>query len=205
MRQLLILGLFVFCITTTYSQPLQIVEESVFEIKTPELKDVLSNFKALSSDIDKIYNKDTTRIELFLQLEQDGLIDKVQNFNNVPESLYASYNIIKGKSGHIVYIAEYPFSESGDWNLIYENYFDENGNLLAFVRKCSFFNSECAEIVHEKSEYYCNTKHELIKKTFDIKDGKNKTLDFKKCVFNYRFEYKSYLTLSDFLKNYRFQ
>lgn len=135
----------------------------------------------------------------------DKLINKVPNFNDVPESFYASYNLIKSKSGNIVYIAEYPFSESDDWYLIYENFFDENGNLIAFVRKCSFFNGECAEIVHEKSEYYYNSKHELIKKTFEIKDGKNKTLDFKKCVFNYRFGYQRYLTLNEFLKNFKFK
>ena len=113
--------------------------------------------------------------------------------------------MIRNKAGQIIYIAEYPESESGDWNLIYENYFDTNGNLIAFIRKCSFFNGECAEIVHEKSDYYYNLKHELIKKTYEITDGDKKALDFKKCVFNYRYDYKKYTTLSDYLNKYRFE
>ena len=114
--------------------------------------------------------------------------------------------MIRNKAGQIIYIAEYPECESGDWNLIYENYFDTNGNLIAFIRKCSFFNGECAEIVHEKSDYYYNLKHELKNKRLTkLQMEIKKALDFKKCVFNYRYDYKKYTTLSDYLNKYRFE
>ncbi len=159
----------------------------------------------ISKKVDFVYKNDTTKIELYLQLNEKEVIKRVPNYNDTQESYFASFNIIRDKSGQIIYIAEYPASESGDWNLIYESYFDEKGNLIVFVRKCSFFNGECAEIVHEKSEYFYSVNHDLVKKTYEITDGDKKPLNFKKCVFNYRFDYKRYTTLSEYLKNYKFE
>lgn len=68
----------------------------------------------------------------------EGLIKKVPDFNDTPESFYASYNMIRNKAGQIIYIAEYPECESGDWNLIYENYFDTNGNLIVSYENVVF-------------------------------------------------------------------
>jgi len=156
------------------SQTTEITEESNFDLKSTDLTNVLKTFSSISKEVDIVYKKDT---------DMEGLIKKVPDFNDTAESFYASYNMIRNKAGQIIYIAEYPESESGDWNLIYENYFDTNGNLIAFIRKCSFFNGECAEIVHEKSDYYYNLKHELIKKTYEVTDGDKKSLGFQKmCV-----------------------
>jgi hypothetical protein len=159
----------------------------------------------LSQEIDNVYNKDTSKIELYLQNDKNGLINRVINFDNFLESFYASYNIIRNELGNVIYIAEFPYSESGDWDLAYENYFDNNGNLIVFIRKCSFFNGICAEIVNEKSEYFYDLNHELIKKTYEITDENKKTLDYKKCVFNYQHDYMQYLTLEEYLTKKKFE
>ena len=96
-------------------------------------------------------------------------------------------------------------SESGDCELIYENYFDSNGNLIAFIRKCRFFNGECADAVIGESVYYYNSKHDLIKKTYKIVDDNDKPLDNTKCVIDYRFDYKQYNTLTEYLKEHNLE
>lgn len=205
MRKFLTFVFLIIGLISCNSQTTPITEESNFNLKSSDLPSILKTFNSISKQVDNVYQKDTFKLELYLQLDKEELIKRVPNYDDTPESFYASYNLIRNKTGQIIYIAEYPASESGDWNLIYENYFDENGNLIAFIRKCSFFNGECAEIVHEKSEYYYNLKHDLIKKTYEITDGDKKPLNYKDCVFNYRYDYKIYKTLTEYLKNYKFE
>lgn len=204
MKQFIIIGLILIGFANCYSQPNAILEETVYNSKSPALNNIMENFELLSKEVDNTYKNNSTKIELYLQLDKKGLIKLVPDFKDVPESFYASYNLIRNKKGQIIYIAEYPRSESDDWYLIYENYFDNKGNLVAFIRKCSFFNGECAEIVHEKSDYYYDSNHKLINKTYEITDGDLKSLDYKKCIFYYRYDYKQYMTLKDYLKIYKF-
>jgi hypothetical protein len=205
MRMILVFGILIISMMSCNSQPTEIKEETNIDLKSIDLSNIIKTFNSISNEVDNVYNKDTTKLELYLQMDKEGLIKKVPNYDDPPESFYASYNLIRNKSGQIIYIAEYPVSESGDWNLIYENYFDFNGNLIAFIRKCSFFNGECAEIVHERSDYYYNLKHELIKKTYEITDGDKNPLDYKKCVFNYRYDYKIYTSLTEYLENNKYE
>ena len=194
------------CILTNCSvQPKKIPEESEFDSHSPNLKSIINNFNTISQDVDKVYKIDTSRIELYMQVYKDSSLIKVENFHNIPKVIYASYNIIKNESDQIIFILENPFSESDDWHIIYESYFDSTGSILAFVRKCSFFNSGCAEIVHEKSEYFFDEKQNLVKKTYKIVDGDNHILDFKKCTFNYRVDYEIRKTLKDYLQSHKFQ
>jgi hypothetical protein len=205
MNKALLLSLFLLLFNNSYSQIKELEEESTYDSKSPELKQIIANFKSLSNDIDFIYKSDSAKIELFLQINENGIIKKLPNFNKLPKSFFSSFNLIKNKAGDTIYIAEYPNSESGDWFLVYENYYNEKGDLIAFIRNCNFFNGECAEIVYEKSKYYYNSDHILIKKTYEITDANQKPLDFKKCAFYYRYNYKIYKTFKDYLKNHKFE
>lgn len=203
MLKFLTYSLLIFTLISCASQT--ITEESNFELKSSDLSAILKSFNSISKQVDNIYKKDTSKLELYVQLEEKDLIKRVPNYDETPDTCFASYNVIRNDTGQIIYISEYPTSRSGDWFLIYENYFDNNGNLIAFVRKCSFFNSGCAEIVLEKSEYYYNQKHELVKKTYEITDGDKHPLNYKNCVFYYRYKYKIYNTLTKYLKNNKFE
>lgn len=204
MRQTIIILLLFIITIDCKAQPIKILEETIYELKSPDLNNCLERYNFIANEVELIYNQDTTKIELYLQIEENGLISRVKNFDNVPEDFYASYNVIRSKIGKIIYISEYPHSGSGDWDLGYENYFDEKGNLIAFIRKCGFFNGVCAEIIHEKSEYFYNLKHVLVKKTYEITDENKKPLNYKNCIFNYRYDYKQYLTLEDYLEKNKF-
>jgi hypothetical protein len=204
MQLKLFLGLIILYSFNCNSQPNEINEETVYESKNSSLKKVLDSFKDLSSEIENVYKNDTTRIELYLKIDEKGFIKRVPNFDDVPDAFYSSYNVIKNKTGKIIYIAEYPQSESGDWFTQYENYFDDSGNLVSFIRKSSFFNGECAEVVCEESEYYYDSNHILVKKTYEITDDEGNPLDYTKCTFYYRNDYIIYQTLEEYLKHYKF-
>ncbi len=198
-------GFLLFCLLSCNSQEKQITEESKFDLKSGDLLTILETFNSIVKQVDNVYKTDISKLELYFQMDKEGLLKRIPNFDNTSEAFYASYNLVRNNTGQIIYIAEYPASESGDWNLIYESYFNENGNLIVFIRGCSFFNGVCAEIVHEKSEYYYNLKHELIKKTYEITDGNKNPLNYKDCVFNYRYDYKIYNTLTEYLKILKFE
>ncbi len=186
------------------SKPLVINEETKFDSKSAEMSSIQKKFNTIKKEIENIYLKDTSRIELYIQIDENGTIKRVSNYNNSTESFYASYNIIRNKSGEIIYIQESPSSESGDWNLDYDSYFDDNGNLIAFVRTCSFFSGENDEIIRERSQYFYDSKYNLIKKTYEIKDKNNKPLDVKKCTIEYRFSYTIYTTSKEYLNKHKF-
>src|SRR5439155_4172503 len=46
---------------------------------------------------------------------------------NWPDEIEYTYNILKNKSGKVILIVQSPFSESGDWDIDYKHYFDDNG------------------------------------------------------------------------------
>lgn len=186
------------------SKPPVIKEETQYDSKSTDLKGIQITYNTLKKEIENIYKNDTTKIELYIQIDENGPIKRVPNYNNSPESYNASYNIIRNKSGEIIYILESPASESGDWNIDYESYFDDNGNLVAFIRTCSFFSGENDDVIRERSQYFYDSKQNLIKKTYEIKDINNKPLDYKKYTIDYRFSYTKYTTLKQYLNKHKF-
>jgi len=204
MKKIQLYVFIICCLVICTSSQTVVKEETKFNLKSKNLTEVINRYSIIDKEVHAVYQKDTTRIELYLQQDKDGKTSRVANFDETPESYYASFNLIRNKDDKIIYIVEYPACESGDWDMRYENYFDSDGNLIFFARKCSFFNGKCAEIINEKSEYFYNKEHELIKKTYEITDGDGKSLDYKNCVFYYRFEYKIYETLTEYFKAKKF-
>lgn len=193
-----------FCLTCCKSK-IEIEEETNIELNSKDFKIVLNTYNQLEEKVLKCYKTNISCVELYIQMSETSGIKRVAKFNDSIDTYFSSYNVIRDNFGHIIHIAEYPFSESGDWDLVYENYFDTNGNLIAFVRTSSFFNGVCSEIVRENSEYFYNNKHELIKKTYSISDGDNKKINAEKCVFNYRFKYQQEFTIDDYLAKHKFE
>lgn len=205
MKHIILFAILFSILISCDSRPKKIFEETIFQSNSAELKTILKKYEDLSKDVSLIYKNNFKSLELYLQLNDSGIVSRVPNFDQIPEAYSATFNLMKNKSYKIFYIGECPHCESGDWYIVYESYFDENGNLIAFVRNCNFFNGECAGVVYEKSEYFYNMQHIMIKKTYEITDKDKKPLDYKKCVFNYRFKYSQCLTLSDYLKNHKFK
>jgi len=121
-----------------------------------------------------------------------------------PDSVETTYNILKDNLGRIIYIMESPYSESGDWNIEYKNYFDTNGQLFSFERIAGFFNSECTtdtdDPAHEKLVEYFDRNEKLVDSVYTLMDNNKNPLKRSSCTFNYDFPYKIIHRLKDYLK-----
>ena len=182
------------------SQP-EITEESNIVINESIAKQIEIEYQELKIKVENVYENENEKIELFVQIDSESEIERVPNFNDIPEAILNSYNIIRSNDNEILMIGEYPYSESGDWDISYLSYFDKNGNIVAFVRYCNFFNGLCAEIVKETSIYYFDKNHNLVKKTYEIKDSDGNPLNYTDCEFNYRYEYSIFKTLNEYTEN----
>lgn len=198
------LVLFTSCLLFTSCEK-ELPEDAVWDPRYPETDGICAQAKELLSEADLIFMRDNYLVELYTQVGEEG-IKLVPDFENIPTNLTATYNIIRNKEGHVMYAAEFPYSESGDWENIYESIFDDKGDLVVFVRKSSFFYNDDKHsdvIVYEKSEYFFNSDHELVKKTYQLKFGdKTEVPQGIKIDFQYRFPYEKYMTRKKWLKGH---
>jgi hypothetical protein len=205
MRNILFTSLILFtsCLFLTACEK-ELPEDAVYDPRFPETDGICVQAKDLLKQADLIFMRDNYLVELYTQAGEEQGIKLVSNFDNAPENLTATYNIIRNKEGHIMYAAEFPYSESGDWENIYESVFNDKGDILVFVRKSSFFYNDANHsdvIVYEKSEYFYNSDQKLIKKTYQLKFGdKTEIPQGVKIDFQYRFPYKKYMTRKKWLK-----
>ncbi|MDR3704830.1 MAG: hypothetical protein P4L28_02850 [Paludibacteraceae bacterium] len=173
-------------------------EDAIFDPRYPETPQITKQANDKLSEADFIFMHDNYLVELYVQDSTNKVMKKVPDFDHLPKGVMATYNLIRDKNGNVMYVAEFPYSASGDWENIYESIFDESGNLLLFVRKSSFIFGQA--VVAEKSQYFYNTDHKLVKKTYDLKDGQENPIpDGTSVDFPYRFSYEKYKTRKDWL------
>ncbi len=178
----------------------EIKEDGVFDQRDPQSAIVKAEADSIYRKIaDKIFMTDNTFVELYIQNGSDTKMQKVDDFENVPPNLSASYNLMRNADGNVMYVAEFPFYKKGYPENIYESIFDNEGNLLLFVRQSTFPSDN--KLIFEKSEYYYNKNHDLIKKTYQIADGNGKPIPEDAIIkFDYRFPYEKYMTRAEWLK-----
>ena len=122
-----------------------------------------------------------------------------------PNNIEYTFNVLSDTLNKATLVFASPTSESGDWDIAYVHYFDENGRIIAFERRTGFFNSECTdEAAHETVCCYYDPAFKEILRTYKLTDNNGKNLVKTKCVFNYDFnDYKIYKNLSNCLKGYK--
>lgn len=148
-------------------------------------------------------------IDTLLKHNQDKIVvlAKVAGSNPVlikdedfPDKVETTFNIFKDSLGHIVTVSELPFSESGDWSIMYTHYFDKAGKTFAFEKQTNFFNSICTGgIAYETQTEFYNSAFQLIAKTYTLLDEENKTLSKDSCQFPYTYEYSISARIEEFL------
>jgi hypothetical protein len=106
-----------------------------------------------------------------------------------PEDVETAFNILKNPKGKIIYIAEFPTSESGDWRLELLHYFDDNGQLIAFEKRLAYFNSLCTEgaVIENVVELY-DTNFRVIEVREQLTDNKGNLLQGCEKVYDWTFE-----------------
>jgi len=155
----------------------------------PEPK-ILSRLKYQKQIIDTLFNHSKDKLIVLAKLTDNNEPISIQD-GNFPDNVETTFNILKDSLGHILTVSEFPFSESGDWDITFTHYFDKNGKTFAFERQTNFFNSICTRgVAYETRTEFYNSDFQLIDKTYKLVDKKNKTLQKDSCQFPYDFEYK---------------
>lgn len=119
---------------------------------------------------------------------------------NWAERIESTYNILKDSDGHIIYAFESPFSESGDWDLEIEHYFDTHGRLIAFEKRLAYFNSICTQgmAVEKQIDLYDNN-YSVIRTIKTLTDADGNLLSEKDCVNNYDRNIDRYATVAEYV------
>ena len=193
----------VLCINFSYAQTrdafnnLNIKEDSVLVSSDPQLS---TDRLLIISKIDTLIKTHPEKAEVLALVDLARPPVKVLK-DKWPAGVMVSINILRDTKGKIIYYAEFPKSESGDWFIGYHYYFDETGNTLAFKRVASFFNSECsASVVLEQSLYFFKIDLSLIEKQYKLSDKSGNDLKKNLCYFPYDYPYVIKSNNQDLLK-----
>jgi hypothetical protein len=97
------------------------------------------------------------------------IVPKPGDASDSAENIFA---VLRDDGGHVVYAAEAPVSESGDWSIQSSHYFDTTGATVVIERRASFFNgctlakSDSTIGIREIVTSYFAPRHRLVKRTF---------------------------------------
>ncbi|GAB3937276.1 hypothetical protein [Mucilaginibacter myungsuensis] len=121
-----------------------------------------------------------------------------------PDETEVSYNILKDTAGRIRYITQSPVSESGDWDIAYDHYFDENGNTIAFYAIESIFDDNVkGGIVRKSLLKYYDADFKPLKQINSLSDVKFRPIKKSKQEFNFKDDkYVIYKDVTACLKGY---
>lgn len=164
--------------------------------KQDSLSDTKASYlKALQSRKNLIDRqaRDTSQLMVWVKVPGKKTLVELKG-NHFPKEVETTYNLLKDKEGHVIYMVEVPYSESGDWFISYKSYFYPNGKLFAFERNANFFNGECtaeeSEPVHERLVKYYNADFQLLDSAYTLKDNQGKYLPKVSCMLNYEYSYQ---------------
>jgi hypothetical protein len=124
-----------------------------------------------------------------------------------PDEIEYTYNILKDHSGKIIFIAQTPYSESGDSNIEYRHYFDEQGKAYAFSSEESIFNGNIkGGVIRKMLLKYFDADSKAISETNTLMDKDNKQIKKDPKHFDFSDDaYIIYKNLSDCLIGYKIQ
>lgn len=117
-----------------------------------------------------------------------------------PETVETTYNIWRDEKNAIQLIGEYPFSESGDWEIAYLHYFDRSALTFAFARYTGFYNSLCTgDMAKEDIIDYYDAGFNRRDRSYKLKDLEGNKLEKDNCEFPYDHPYEVVPDLETYL------
>jgi hypothetical protein len=127
---------------------------------------------------------------VFFKVPNQEMPVPVKN-RDYPKKFEAMYQVCQDSAGHIVYLAESPFSETGDWDIVYRSYYDARGRIFAFERTAGFYNSTCTTgPLYENLTRFFNTQGQVVATEQTYTDEKGVAIKDKPCDFPYNFPYE---------------
>ena len=162
--------------------------------------DIINNIIDIIEDIEE----EDTLIYRFAIYNNDGNITEYDENNQTYVS--QKFDVIQAKDNEdydFTFIRQTLYSENRQaWDYIYERIYNHEGKLIFFVRRYNTYNSGCAEVAFERSEYYYSQYGQLSKKTYEIFDSNNNVLDLDNCWME-REIYNQCKTLQEFFAKYK--
>jgi hypothetical protein len=139
-------------------------------------------------EIERQVTTDKDKLMILVKVKGQSDLKKVID-HNWPYDIETTYNILKSNRGQIIYLGEFPTSQSGDWTLGLKHYFGVNGKLIAFEKSLSYFNEDCTDgaVIETIIELYDND-FKVIKTTKIQTDNKGKELKVKDCGHAYNWD-----------------
>lgn len=155
-------------------------ESSVIESNGESAKAVVKSTEDLLSYVNILRDKDSLVYHFCILKGEASIVPLIDGGRFL--KLDKKFDVIfYPNTNKVMYVREMILNENQAWDFIYERIFDENGLTKMFNRHYSTFNSACAEVAFELSEYFYDDKGELIKKTFEIFDGEHNPLNINDC------------------------
>jgi hypothetical protein len=163
---------------------------------------ILFRLKNKKAAIDQYITKHNKTLIVFVKVPGKKNLIKVNN-GHWPDEIEYTYNILKNSSGKIIFVAQIPYSESGDWDIAYRHYFDEQGNTYAFYKEESIFGDVKGGVIREILLTYYDEKFKNISQVNSFTDKDYRTIKINKNMFDFRdYNYSIYKNLSDCLAGY---
>lgn len=134
----------------------------------------------------------------------DEAITEYVGSSTSTDKLVEKFDVIEQQGDDaFFYCKEYIYNDNKAWDYIYERLYGNDGKLIYFVRQYNTYNSGCAEVAFERSEYYWSKTGELIRKTYEIYDSHNNPLEVQDCWME-RESYDKIMDKDAFLSEHHF-
>ena len=163
----------------------------------------LLSLKSKKTAIDQYIAKHDKELIVLVKVPGKNVLVRVKN-EHWPEEIECTYNILRNQLGKVIFIAQVPYSESGDWEILYKHYFDEKGNTYAFSKEESIFNDNVnGGVIKETLLKYYDDQYKTISQINTLTDKKGQAVKENKNAYDFRqFEYSTYKNVSDCLTGY---
>jgi hypothetical protein len=150
--------------------------------------------------IEKRIEANMDNLIVLVQVKDKADLQQVVN-RKWPANIDITYNILKDETGRIIYIGEFPTSESGDWSLALKHYFGDDGKLIAFEKSLSYFNEDCTDgAVNEQIIELYDNNFNIIKTEATLTDNDGKKLKEAECGHGYDWPIDKRRSVEEFMK-----
>lgn len=143
---------------------------------------LMEELRAKKAQLDSSRKHQKLRLEVLVKEPGKKGLTPVVN-DQWPEEIETTYDLWKDANGSVLVLGEYPYSQSGDWYVGLEHYFDEDGQTFAFEKKTNFWNSPCTNnVAFETETIYFDSRFSTVLNEHTLKDLDGNALDLKKCT-----------------------
>lgn len=178
-------------------------EEKIFQDESDESREHVLYIEDLLNYAVYLEDNDSLTYNYAIYKNSDELVEYQEQLSSL-EDLQKRFVVVNSKGEfNFLYCKEYVYNQNKAWDFIYERLYDEDGKLILFIRQYNTYNSVCAEVAFERSEYYWTKEGELIRKIYEIYDSNNNPLNIEECWMEREF-YDKIMDLQSFYSTYPF-